>query len=101
MHYADGTPVKLGDLCRTVANPDNARTYVQTEQLGQVVNGVPASGSCNVHVQTLAIRAVGPLGVGPWQPAADRWPASINAHEAVLVVAAPAVESAIAADPAV
>lgn len=68
MHYRDGSEVKLGDLARSVVKPENVKGYTGIELLGIVVGGTPTAESCNLQLQVVAQREVGPLGTSAWRP---------------------------------
>lgn len=50
MHYQDGTPAQLGDLCRTTLKEGAAGS----ETIGILVGGTSTSTSCNGQLQPLA-----------------------------------------------
>lgn len=86
MHYADGTPVKLGDLMRTVVK--RGGLYMQQEQMGVVVGGLPESNVCNLQFQVFALREVTPMGDAQWHAAQPSYIATVNAYECHRIAAA-------------
>jgi len=68
MHYRSGKQVKVGDLARTIANPEYAKVSPQIEIIGVVVAGTPSASSCNLQIATVAMRNISPIGNGPWIP---------------------------------
>lgn len=93
MHYQDGREIKIGDLARTVANPEFVKGGVQTEYVGKVVNGVPSSQACNVSLEIVLAREVGPMGVGPWRSSGTlSYAQSVNSGDLLCLV--PVAEAA-------
>jgi hypothetical protein len=64
MHYADGTPAKMGDL---VYKPSTWTT--DSEIIGILVSGTAQSTSCNGSVEVVAVRHHSDLGESGWRPA--------------------------------
>jgi hypothetical protein len=76
MHYADGSPVQLGDLAVNVPPYDNT-----SEILGVVVAGTTTSESCNIQLMPFAIRTRSSLGTSGWQPLHAQSPWCVTAKE--------------------
>ena len=64
MHYADGTPAKLGDLVRHSLKEGSSGTEV----MGILVSATSTSDTCNGQLDPVARRIISSAGKTGWLP---------------------------------